>query len=174
MKNKKHSFEFKMAVVQSYLNNEGGYKALAKQYQINPSLITRWVNNYNEFGPDSLLKHMTKTTYTREFKQSVLDYRQENLLSYKDTAHHFGIRNPSMIANWHRRLRDGGHAALEEKRRGRVKNMSHQSKKTSQPLNETEREELERLREELKMSELENIILKKLKALPTKPTKKKR
>ncbi|WP_026858541.1 helix-turn-helix domain-containing protein, partial [Jeotgalicoccus psychrophilus] len=92
MKNKKHSFEFKMAVVQSYLNNEGGYKALAKQYQFNPSLITRWVNNYNEFGPDSLLKHMTKTTYTSEFKRSVLDYRQENLLSYKDTAHHFGIR----------------------------------------------------------------------------------
>ena len=30
----------------------------------------------------------------------------------------------------------------------------------SEPLNETEREELERLREELRMKELENIILK--------------
>lgn len=44
----------------------------------------------------------------------------------------------------------------------------------SEPLNETEREELERLREELRMKELENIILKKLNALPTDPTDKKR
>ena len=44
----------------------------------------------------------------------------------------------------------------------------------SEPLNEKEREELERLREELRMKELENIILKKLNALPTDPTDKKR
>ena len=44
----------------------------------------------------------------------------------------------------------------------------------SEPLNETEREELERLREELRMKELENIILKQLNTLPTDPTDKKR
>ena len=44
----------------------------------------------------------------------------------------------------------------------------------NEPLNETEREELERLREELRMKELENIILKKLNVLPTDPTDKKR
>lgn len=41
------------------------------------------------------------------------------------------------------------------------------------PLNETEREELERLREANRMKDLELIILKKLKTLPKNPTKKK-
>lgn len=40
----------------------------------------------------------------------------------------------------------------------------------NQPLNETEREELELLRAQLRRSELENIILKKLNALPKDPT----
>lgn len=43
----------------------------------------------------------------------------------------------------------------------------------NKPLNETEREELERLREQVRMAELENIILKKLNALPKNPTDKK-
>lgn len=179
MKNNKHSFEFKVKVVKDYLNEEGGYKYLGKKYNIHHTLVTKWVAQYKQLGYDGLTKSMTHTHYSGEFRRAVLQYRQENQLSYRETAIHFGIKNHSMIANWQRKLFEGGPTALEGKI-GRPRNhMGKDNKETNKkvnpnkPLNETEREELERLREQLRMSELENIILKKLNALPKNPTDKK-
>lgn len=179
MKNKKHSFEFKVKVVNEYLNEEGGYKFLGKKHNINDSLIRRWVRQYKTHGYQGLAKSLRNTQYTSEFKLTVLKYREENQLSFRETASHFGIKHDSTIVSWNRKLQEGGPAALEGKQ-GRPR--KHMSKKEnnqkqvskSEPLNETEREELERIREELRMKELENIILKKLNALPTDPTDKKR
>lgn len=42
----------------------------------------------------------------------------------------------------------------------------------NKPLNETERERLDRLKEQVRMDDLENIILKKLNALHKNPTDK--
>ena len=42
-----------------------------------------------------------------------------------------------------------------------------------QGINETEREELNRVKEQLRLAKLENIILKKLNALPPEQTKRK-
>lgn len=100
-------------------------------------------------------------------------------MSYRETAQYFGIKQDSTIANWHRKLRDGGYSALEGKigrpRKQMTKEEKHdKQRQKDQPLNETGREELERLREQVRMAELENIILKKLNALTTDPTDKKR
>lgn len=52
---KKYSFEIKMLVVQSYLTTEVSYQDLAIQFGINnPSLISRWVNDYRIAGADAL------------------------------------------------------------------------------------------------------------------------
>lgn len=178
MKNKKHSFEFKIKVVEEYLNEEGGYKYLGKKYNIHHSLLRTWVSQFNEYGYLGLTKSMSKTQYSSDFKLTVLHYRKENQLSYRETAIHFGIKNPSVIASWTQKLRVGGSAALEGKIGRPRKQMSKEEKNhkqipNDQPLNETEREELERLREESRMKDLELIILKKLNALPTDPTDKK-
>ena len=43
----KYSTEFKIKVVNSYLNNEGGYRSLAKKYGIsNEIIVRRWVNTF--------------------------------------------------------------------------------------------------------------------------------
>ncbi|CAM4234678.1 helix-turn-helix domain-containing protein [Jeotgalicoccus halotolerans] len=176
MKNNKHSFEFKLTVVTDYLNGEGGFQYLGKKYSIQDSLIKIWVTQYNQFGDEGLAKSMTHTHYSGEFKRAVLQYRQENQLSYRETAIHFGLKNSSMIANWQRKLLECGPAALDShlgrSRKHMVKEDQSNNKTTNrdEPLNETEREELERLREQLRMSKLENIILKKLNALPKNPT----
>ena len=49
----KYSFEFKMEVVQAYLNVEGGYRYLASKYNIPAKRrIEEWVHAYREFGEE--------------------------------------------------------------------------------------------------------------------------
>ena len=53
--NQNYSFEFKLHVIELYLRTEVSYKDLAMSVGINnPSLITRWVNDYRIAGPDAL------------------------------------------------------------------------------------------------------------------------
>ena len=54
---KHYKYEFKLKVVQEYLNSSLGYRALAKKYEISTkSLIERWIAQYKEFGPEGLSK----------------------------------------------------------------------------------------------------------------------
>ena len=53
--NKNYSFQFKLSVVELYLSSEVSYQELALSQGINnPSLITRWVNDFRMVGPDAL------------------------------------------------------------------------------------------------------------------------
>ena len=70
---KNYSFEFKLHVVELYLSSEVSYRELALSQGINnPSLITRWVNDFRKAGPDALRpkkKGRKKTLDIREFKK---------------------------------------------------------------------------------------------------------
>lgn len=52
----KYSYEFKLQVVQAYLDGEGGYRYLSKKYGV-PSKrdIEKWVFAYKAFGKDGLM-----------------------------------------------------------------------------------------------------------------------
>lgn len=50
-----YTFEFKLHVVELYLSSEVSYQELALSQGIrNPSMITKWVNDYRIAGPDAL------------------------------------------------------------------------------------------------------------------------
>lgn len=72
-KNKNYSFQFKLSVVELYLSSEVSYQELALSQGINnPSLITRWVNDFRIAGPDALRpkkKGRKKTLDIREVKK---------------------------------------------------------------------------------------------------------
>ncbi len=54
-KQEKYSFQFKLHVVELYLTTKVSYQELALSQGINnPSLITRWVNDYRIASPDAL------------------------------------------------------------------------------------------------------------------------
>ena len=54
-KNASYSFQFKLHVVELYLSTEVSYQELALTVGLNnPSLITRWVNDFRIAGPDAL------------------------------------------------------------------------------------------------------------------------
>lgn len=53
--NRNFTFEYKLHVVELYLSSEVSYQALALQEEINnPSLITKWVNDFRIAGSDAL------------------------------------------------------------------------------------------------------------------------
>ena len=72
-KNNNYSFQFKLSVVELYLSSEVSYQELALSQGINnPSLISRWVNEFRIAGPDALRpkkKGRKKTLDIREFKK---------------------------------------------------------------------------------------------------------
>ena len=71
--NNNYSFQFKLSMVELYLSSEVSYQELALSQGINnPSLITRWVNDFRIAGPDALRpkkKGRKKTLDIREFKK---------------------------------------------------------------------------------------------------------
>jgi len=113
----KYTAEFKLAVVQKYLEGSMGYRTLAEQFGIaNHSLIERWVGFYRHHGKDGLVKKLT--TYSAEFKLSVLQHMWDNSLSKGQTATAFNIRRPASVGAWERAYHAGGPAALKLRRRG--------------------------------------------------------
>ena len=54
-KNTQYTLEFKLNVVNLYLTGEMSYQSLANELKINnPSIITRWVNDFREKGIEGL------------------------------------------------------------------------------------------------------------------------
>lgn len=95
----KYNYEIKLKIVKE---NEIGYGGsyLAKKHSINLHTLKNWVEAYKMYGEKVLKKSMSKSNYSGEFKLSVLEYKKNYKLSYKETAALFGIKNSSIIANW--------------------------------------------------------------------------
>ena len=164
----KYTKEFKTKVVLEYLSGElGGRPMVAKKYNIPDSTLKNWINKYNSGGFDNLTKKLNNNKYTSEFKLSVIQYRQINNTSYRETAEHFDISNGSVICNWERAYQERGLSGLENNRGRPKKDMSKADKKAKneKPIKESEREELIRLREKNKYLKMQILFEKKFQAL---------
>lgn len=97
----KYSFEFKMEVVRAYLNGEGGYKCLAKKFNLPASSnVHKWVVCFQEFGEEGLLRKRKNKKYTLDFKLEVVEYYLTTEISYQNLALKFGMNNPDLITIW--------------------------------------------------------------------------
>ena len=164
----KYTKEFKIRLVLEYLSGEiGGRPAIANKYYIPDSTLENWINKYNSGGFDNLSKKLNNNKYTSEFKLSVIQYRQINNLSYRETAEHFDISNGSVIFNWEKAYQQRGLSGLEDNRGRPNKDMSKADKKSKnqKPIVETEREELIRLREENRLLKMQILFEKKFQTL---------
>ena len=153
----KYSSEFRLEVVKYCIEENHGIDNAAKHFNI-PSVQTvrKWVNRYQEHGAKGLLKNL-KSSYSGEFKQSVVEYMHTNHLSLQKTAFHFNLGHHNIVSKWERIYYEEGPQALYKERRGRTIKMGSKKKKN---INENEDllEEVQRLR-------MENEYLKKLNAL---------
>ncbi len=154
----KYDYNFKLKVVMSYMNGEGGYCSLAKKYDIpNKYQVRKWVNAYKAFGKDGLKTKDKHTNYTIQFKLDVLNYMIRNNCSERETANIFGLNDYSIISSWKKKFSDGGVKALE-----RTKGRTSMNKDKSENKALTREQQLEHENQLLKA---ELAFLKKLRAL---------
>ncbi|KMJ87512.1 hypothetical protein ACH58_20125, partial [Achromobacter xylosoxidans] len=74
----KYEEQFKIKVVQAYLQGTGGFKSVGRRHDVPYSMVRRWVESFRAHGVDGLRRQ--SGSYSAAFKQSVLiKIRREGL-----------------------------------------------------------------------------------------------
>ncbi len=167
----KYSFEFKKRVVEAYLNGEGSYAFLTQKYGMPPGKdIRKWVNAYNAFGNEALLRSRSNKHYSFDFKLYVVELYLTTDISYQELAIAEGIVTPTVITRWVSDFKAEGPGALRPKKKGRKTVLKSTKKSPSQPSTEsrevdTSAEHVKLLEDELLKLRIENAYLKELRRL---------
>lgn len=164
----KYTKEFKIKLVLEYLSGKsGGLERVAKKHNIPRSTLEEWVNKYKAGGFDNLSKNLKNNRFTSEFKLSVIQYRKINNTTLRETSEYFNLVNKSMVYRWEKAYHERGLSGLEDSRGRPKKDMkkSYNKSKFNKAINESEREELIRLREENRLLKMKIAYEKKLQAL---------
>lgn len=66
----KYSYELKMEVINKYLNGEGGYDSLSKEYNIPRKTVETWIYQYKHKNNNMLPKRRGK------IKEENIDYKE--------------------------------------------------------------------------------------------------
>lgn len=172
----KYSFEFKLKLVQEYLNGKDGYKYICDKYSIpDKTILRQWVAVYKTFGEDGLIRSRKKAFHSFDFKLHIVELYLTTEISYQELALQEGITNPSMLCKWVNDFRIAGPDALKPRTKGRPPKMSKPKKEVIQK-NNSESDRIKRLEEENLKLRIENAYLKELRRLRLEgnPPKKKR
>lgn len=169
----KYSFEFKMKVVQDYLQGQGGSGYLSKKYGIGNSdhkQVMKWIKAYQTFGAEGLMRSRKNEAYPFEFKLHVVELYLTTEISYQELALSVKINNPPLITKWVNDFRIAGPDALRPKPKGRKKSLessknSHPQKQVDNKPIDTSAEHVKQLEDELLKLKIENAYLKELRRL---------
>lgn len=167
----KYSFEFKKKVVEEYLQGKGGTPYLSKKYGIsktgNNIMLRKWINAYNEFGDEGLMRSRKNELYTFEFKLHVVELYLSTEVSYQELALSVGINNPPLITKWVNAFRIAGPDALRAKCKGRRKKVDKSKNRTTDTTGDStnNQEYLKQLEDENLKLRIENAYLKELRRL---------
>lgn len=116
--NQKYSEETKLDAVQAYCNGQGGLKAIAAEYNVEVTSLSRWIADYRAHGECGIRnRNNDRRQYSPEFKHKVIMCLREEGLSYRQAGVKFKIRRFHAIADWERRYEEGGLEGLVDRRR---------------------------------------------------------
>lgn len=120
--NKTYTKEFKLMVVQDYLDGKGSYKVLANKYGIpKDETVRQWVIKYTEGEeikdydphPEVYMANPRKTTY--EERLEIVKHCIDNGKNYKKTANEYKC-SYSQVRNWVLKYEEDGEEALQDRR----------------------------------------------------------
>jgi transposase len=162
----KYSFEFKLKIVQEFLEGKGGTKYLTKKHGVkSKTQIQNWINAYREFGEEGLMRKRQNKNYSVHFKMDAIELYQTTELSYREVANQLGINNPALIANWMRNFRaDGLDGLSRSKGRPTIMSKKKENQKTNKETPE-ERDRIKELEKQVRSLQIENAFLKELRKL---------
>ncbi|AYH41380.1 helix-turn-helix domain-containing protein [Christensenella minuta] len=117
MGKKKYSLEEKVSIVEKVLSGEWGIKEAGRNTGIHKGDIQKWIAAYEQHGVAGLDRR--GSSYTGEFKQTVIEDMRINRLSLRETAAKYNIAIHSTISRWERIYLEEGAQGLYAERRGR-------------------------------------------------------
>ena len=158
----KYSEHFKLTAVQAYLEGSDGLRKIAQRFDVDVSLLRRWVATYEQHGRVSLRKKGQR--HSLAFKQSVLEYMRTHQLSLRQTAAYFGLGQSSQIGIWAQRHYSGT-PVLSVPPRRKPAAMTKRPKPLKPVTSDDTEKTREQLLAELEYMRMENAYLKELKKL---------
>lgn len=164
----KYSYEFKIHCIQLYRRGEWAESPEGIQKRNFHKMIRLWVRLEELHGPE-ILKRENNINWSPDQKLEMVSKVIAGN-SIKSVAIENGI-NPGQLYSWLRKYKIYGYNGLVNKKKGRRSNKESMNKKIKikpKELNESEREELIRLRAENEYIKAENEVIKKEIALREK------
>ena len=158
-----YSKTFKIQVARLYLENEISLHQVARHYDIDYSLVRRWVARYRLHGASGL-EAATKHHYSPSFKLQVIECVAREELSDRQAEARFNLRSTGLIGKWLAQY----HSGQLTKPCPEIERAAPMAKKSVErpPVDAPERTmSQEELLEELLYLRAENAYLKKLDAL---------
>ena len=162
-KNKSYSTEIRNQAVMDYLSGLGSLAAICKKYKIRAKVqLLRWIQEYNAHGAICAKTKRGGGSYMTQGRKTTKEERVEMVKvclgsgrNYGETALKYGV-SYSQIRSWTLRFEELGEAGLEDRRGKR--------KKDQEPRSELEaaKIEIEKLKHQLYLTEMERDLLKKL------------
>ena len=162
--NNVYSSELKLQAVQSYLNGEGSYLTISTKYGLkNTFQLRTWVKMYNN-GEDFTHKMSggsrmtTSRPTTKEERIKIVMECIAHGYNYGEIAIKYNV-SYQQVYGWVQRFKELGEAGLEDRRGKRKLNQEPRSEVENLQI------EVERLKHQLYMAEMERDLLKKLNEL---------
>ena len=162
-KNRIYSPELKKAAVEEYLSSIASLSEICKKYHIRSSIQLRnWIQMYNAHGDFNSVKYSGGGSYMNQGRETTLEERIQIVKDCIASGKNYGEMalkyqvSYQQIRSWTLRFEQMGESGLED-RRGR-------RKKDQVPRTELEKAqiEIEKLKHQLYLAEMENGLLKKL------------
>ena len=99
---RKYTSEEKIQIVEGYINGEYSWeeKAHALGYNAAPGCFKRWHRVYQEQGPMGLFPTVGNNTYTKEFKEMVVEQYLDGVSSAVDLAAKYKISSADILLRW--------------------------------------------------------------------------
>ena len=158
----KYTAQFKLSAITAFLERGRGFRRIAAQFQMDPTLLRRWVEAYRLHGEASLSSAGQR--HSALFKFSVLQRMWRDSLSFRRAAALFNLGDSTQVGRWQQQYYSGGIEALESGKKEPSTAMPKppaKPRKSAAPITAPEPEH-KTLLDELNYLRMENAYLKKL------------
>ena len=162
-KRKVYSAELKQSAVQAYLQGTGSQDDICKRYNIRDRHVFRkWIEVYNAHGDFNSVKHSGGGSYMKQGRETTQEERLEIVKDCLSSGKNYGEMalkykvSYQQVRTWTLRFEEMGESGLEDRRGKRKRDQTPRTEL------EAARIEIERLKHQLYLAELERDLLKKL------------
>ena len=162
-RNRTYSPELKIKVVEEYLAGLESVLDLCKKYKISDQrVVNRWIKKYNAHGDFYSVKFSGGGSYMKQGRETTQEERiriaKECFASgknYGEMAQKYNV-SYQQVRNWTLRYEELGEAGLEDRRGKRKKDQTPRTELEAAQI------EIEQLKYQLHVAEMERDLLKKL------------